>query len=101
MLATPVGRLRLFSVLEAISFLFLLSVAVPMQIAGDDKLVMPAGMTHGILFILYVLAALDLRTRLGWPNQVTGKVLVAAVIPFAPFFVERWLRNLEAPAPAG
>ncbi|HEX3786994.1 MAG TPA: DUF3817 domain-containing protein [Pseudonocardiaceae bacterium] len=97
MLATPVGRLRVFSVLEAISFLFLLGVAVPMQIAGNRVLVMPAGMTHGILFVLYVLTALDVRSRLSWPNPVVLKVLVAAVIPFAPFIVERRLRGLEAP----
>jgi len=98
MLATPIGRLRLFSLLEAVTFLFLLGVAVPLQIGGNDKLVMPAGMTHGILFVLYVLAAVDLRGRLNWSNQVIGKVLAAAVIPFAPFFVERWLRTLQAPA---
>ena len=100
MLSTPIGRLRLFSLLEAVTFLFLLGVAVPMQIGGNDKLVMPAGMTHGILFVLYVLAAWDLRGRLNWPNQLIGKVLVAAVIPFAPFFVERWLRTVKAPAAA-
>jgi integral membrane protein len=98
MLSTPVGRLRLFSMLEAITYLFLLGVAVPMQIRGNDKLIPPAGMTHGVLFILYVLAALDLRTKLKWPNGVTLRVLGASVIPFAPFFVERWLRSQAVPA---
>jgi len=92
-LSNPVVRLRLLSVLEATAFLFLLGVAVPMQIAGNDKLIAPAGMTHGILFLLYVMAAFDVRGRLRWDNSTTRRVLVAAVVPFAPFFVERWLRT--------
>ena len=100
MVSTPVGRLRLFSLLEAVTYLFLLGVAVPMQIGGNDKLIAPAGMTHGILFILYVLTTIDVRGKLGWPNNITLKVLVASVIPFAPFFVERWLRSQETPARA-
>lgn len=98
MLSTPVGRLRLFSLLEALTYLFLLGVAVPMQIGGNDKLVAPAGMTHGVMFVLYVLTTLDLRSKLGWNHQLTLKVLAAAVIPFAPFWVERWLRTQSVAA---
>ncbi|HEY2832036.1 MAG TPA: DUF3817 domain-containing protein [Sporichthyaceae bacterium] len=98
MLSTPIGRLRVFSVLEAISYLALLSIAVPMQIGGNDSLIAPAGATHGVLFIFYVLSAWQVRTALSWPNNVIAKVLVAAVIPFAPFFVERWLRTQQVPA---
>jgi integral membrane protein len=102
-LSTPIGRLRVFSLLEAISFIALLSIAVPMQIAGNDSLVGPAGATHGVLFIMYVLSTWQVRQALSWPNGLTAKVLLAAVIPFAPFWVERWLRTLHAPvmSPSG
>jgi integral membrane protein len=98
-LSTPVGRLRVFSVLEAITYLVLLFVAVPIKYAGDNpNPVHVMGPVHGVLFIFYVLSAWQARAALSWPNNVTAKVLVAAVIPFAPFFVERWLRPQQVPA---
>ena len=101
MVSTPVGRLRLFSLLEAVTYLILLFVAVPIRYAGHNpNPVHVMGPVHGTLFILYVLAAIDVRGKLGWDSKVTLKVLVASVIPFAPFYVERWLRTQETPARA-
>ena len=98
-LSTVIGRLRLFSLLEAISFLVLIFIAVPIKYAGDNpNPVHVMGPVHGVLFIFYVLSTFQVRTALSWPNGVTAKVLVAAVIPFAPFFVERWLRTQQVPA---
>jgi integral membrane protein len=94
MLSTPIGRLRLISVLEAVTYLVLLFIAVPVKYGADRPvLVQIMGPVHGTFFILYVIQALDVRSKLKWDGATTAKVLVAAVIPFAPFFVERWLRT--------
>ncbi len=102
MMSTPLGRLRLISLLEAVSFLMLLAFAVYKRTDGGSETgVQIMGPVHGVLFILYVLAALDVRKRLAWANATTAKVLVAAVVPFAPFYVERWLRTRSEPVRAG
>jgi integral membrane protein len=97
-LSTPIGRLRVFSVLEAVTFLVLVFIAVPVKYAGDNpKMVQVMGPVHGVFFIFYVLSLFQVRKALSWPTVLTVKVLVAAVIPFAPFWVERWLRTQHAP----
>ncbi len=47
-----------------------------------------------------MILALDVRSKLKWDVMTTAKVLVASAIPFAPFFVERWLRTLDTSAAA-
>ena len=49
------------------------------------------GPLHGLLFIAYVLLALNLAPRAGWSAKTTLWVLAAAVIPFGGFVVDRWL----------
>jgi integral membrane protein len=97
MLATRIGRLRVISVVEAISFLVLLVCSVLKRTNDWPLGVQVMGPVHGVLFVAYVLAVLDLRKRVDWPNSVTARLLVASAIPFAPFFVERWLRTQAEP----
>ena len=53
------------------------------------------GTIHGVLFILYMLALVQamvqLKQSLGW----AAKVIVAAVFPFGPFFIEADLRRKQ------
>lgn len=100
MLATRIGRLRLLSVLEAISFLVLLTCSVLKRTNDWELGVQVMGPVHGVLFVTYVLGVLDLRKRMSWPNPITARLIVAAVLPIAPFFVERWLRTQAEPVPA-
>lgn len=99
-LATRIGRLRLISVIEAISFLILLVFAVIKRTNDWPLGVQIMGPIHGVLFLTYVLAVLDLRKRMAWPNATVVRLIVAAVLPIAPFFVERWLRTQPEPVSA-
>ena len=46
---------RVISLLEALSFVILLLVAMPIKyILGNPELVRIVGMAHGILFVLYI-----------------------------------------------
>ena len=101
MFSSPVGRLRVISLVEGLSFLTLLTFAVLKRTNDWPTGVHVMGPVHGGLFILYLLATWDVSKRLGWATSTTVKVALAAVPPFAPFFVERWLRTQEQPkAPA-
>ncbi len=96
MLATRIGRLRLFSVLEGLSYLVLLLIS--RWVLDWHPGVAVLGPIHGILFVIYVLGVLDLRGRMNWDHATLAKLLAASVVPFATFFVERWLRDQHEPA---
>lgn len=98
-MAAAITRFRIVSLLEAVSFLALLCSSVIKRTAENETGVQIMGPVHGILFILYVVLALDLKAKLRWDGGTTFKVIIASVIPFAPFFVERWVRT-QAPSGA-
>ena len=89
MLKTPLGRLRFVGWWEGASFLLLLGVAMPLKyLAGDAGAVRTVGMAHGILFILYILAALQAAVQYHWTVKRTLTILVASVLPAGPFIAD-------------
>jgi integral membrane protein len=88
-LKTPLGRLRVIGWWEGVSFLVLLGVAMPLKyFAGVPLAVRVVGMAHGILFLLYVLAAFQAALDRDWPWKRTALVLIASVLPAGPFVVD-------------
>lgn len=88
-LKTSLGRLRVVGWAEGVSFLVLLGVAMPLKyFAGWPLAVRVVGMAHGLLFILYVVAAIQAAAEHGWRWKRTALVLAASVIPAGPFVVE-------------
>jgi integral membrane protein len=81
---------RVISLLEALSFVILLLVAMPIKyILGNPELVRIVGMAHGILFILYNIVALLLKKKLNWSNQILVVVILCSIIPLGPLYVDR------------
>ena len=81
---------RVISLLEALSFIVLLLIAMPIKyILGNPELVRVIGMAHGILFILYILGAFLFKNKLNWSNQILGVVILCSIIPLGPFYVDR------------
>lgn len=88
-LHTPLGRLRIIGLWEGISFLVLLGIAMPLKyFAGWPDAVRVVGMAHGILFMLYVVAAVQAALEYDWPFKRTALVLAASVLPAGPFVVD-------------
>ena len=77
------------------SYLLLLLVAVPIKYFGEDpQYVKMLGMPHGMLFIGYVLLAFILKSDYKWDSKPFFIVLLASVIPFGTFYVDRkYLKN--------
>jgi integral membrane protein len=51
-------------------------------------------MTHGILFIGYVLLVGFLKNSQEWNLKTSSIILIASLLPFATFYVEKkYLRN--------
>ena len=86
---------RIISFLEGISYLLLLFVAVPIKyFQGDTSYVKMLGMPHGILFMLYLVLAIVIQKQMKWRLKTLGIVLIASVIPFGTFYVDKkYLQN--------
>lgn len=92
MLNTSVGRLRLISWAEGVSFLVLLGVAMPLKyLAGHPGAVRVMGMTHGVLFLAFVASIIRAHGEYGWPAKRSALLFVAALLPFGPFVADRKL----------
>jgi integral membrane protein len=81
---------KIVAFLEGLSYLLLLFVAVPIKyIAGDPQYVKLLGMPHGILFVAYIAIAFLIKSDFKWPLKTFVIVLLASVIPFGTFYVDR------------
>ena len=96
--STALGRLRLLGILEGSSLILLLFVAMPLKYLFE----MPAfvaiiGAVHGVLFLLFIVAALHVHFVYKWNFfKTTWKILLACIIPFGTFYVDaKILSNME------
>ena len=91
-----IQSLRVVGILEGISFLLLLFVAMPFKyFLGNPVLVKYIGMGHGVLFVLFLLVLFIVCERQKWSIQIFLLGLIASILPFAPFFFDRKLKKLQ------
>jgi integral membrane protein len=96
---TSLGRLRVIGWWEGVSFLLLLGVAMPLKYFADWPLaVRYVGMAHGILFLLYVAAAIQAALNHNWSWKRTALVLAASLLPGGPFVVDARILRPELAA---
>jgi integral membrane protein len=101
-LNSAVGRVRLVGTIEAISFLILLFVAMPLKyLAHQPDAVRYVGWTHGVLFISYAAV-----TFIAWggghlTSRLVGMAALASVVPFGPFVIDRKLKTADADQKVG
>lgn len=90
----PLGKVRTIALLEAVSFLLLLFVAMPLKYyAGMPMAVRIVGMSHGVLFMAlgYLLAQAMGDGRLLFKHAAT--IFVASLLPFVPFFIDGRIKS--------
>ena len=81
---------RIIAFLEGVSYLLLLTLGLYYKYyLFNDTYVKLLGMPHGILFILYVLMAFLFKRNQRWSNIEFCIILLASIIPFGTFYVER------------
>lgn len=88
--------LKFYSIAAIITGIWLLVLVVEMiakyLIIGTDNV--PAwfsfiGPAHGLFFIVYCIACLDLGTKARWEPNKWLTTILAGVVPFLSFYVER------------
>ena len=89
MVKNPIPFLRKVAFYEAISFLLLLGLAMPLKyIWHMPQAVRWVGLAHGVLFILLCVALLRVLVVAKWPLGRAALIFVASLLPFGPFFVD-------------
>ena len=87
---------RMVSVVEGLSFLTLLLIAMPLKYYfGMPIAVRIVGMAHGMLFLLYLLLAFQTGLDRKWSKELWIIALVTASLPFGFVYLEKRL-NAEA-----
>jgi integral membrane protein len=96
--------LRVTSLVEAVSYLVLLGIAMPLKWGfGMPMAVRVGGMIHGVLFLALLWLLMRARIEKGWPKRRIGLVVLASIVPLWPFFLDRDMRQwiVEPAPPAG
>jgi integral membrane protein len=94
MSSSVIRQLRIIGLIEGVSFVVLLGIAMPLKYLADmPRAVSAVGMAHGVLFILYLAALAHAHVTVRWPMRRALTVLAAAVLPLGPFFIEGSLRR--------
>ncbi|TBN06585.1 DUF3817 domain-containing protein [Hyunsoonleella flava] len=81
---------RVVAFLEGVSYILLLFIATPIKyLANDPQYVKLLGMPHGLLFVAYIAMAFVIKNDFKWNNKTFATVLLAAIIPFGTFYIDR------------
>lgn len=81
---------RLSALLEGISFLLLLFIAMPLKYWADMPLfVRYIGMAHGVLFVWYLVSVALVRSDYRLTYRDTAIALIASLLPFGTFYADK------------
>jgi integral membrane protein len=84
-------RYRVMAYITGVVLIILCFVGVPLQIAGYPAVANYVGVTHGILYIIYLVNAWILSRMLKLGTKPTLIMLLAGTVPIMTFIVERWV----------
>ena len=89
MLKSNLGILRLIGFLEGISFLLLLGLGMPLKyIWKNESLMMPIGMTHGLLFVAFIIWVFVVSAEHKKGFKFIFLSGIASILPFGTFVAD-------------
>lgn len=81
-------------IIEGISYLLLVFVAMPLKYFADLPIfVSIVGMAHGILFVLFCILLLVVWVKHRWPFMRVFWAFVSSLVPFGTFILDARLRK--------
>ena len=101
-----VTRLRLFGFAEGLSWVGLIIAMVIKRVYDQPEAIRVPGMIHGICFIVYCIALVQVMFVRKWPAARGLALFIASLIPFGTFIMDsrlkRWAQDgLQAKAKLG
>lgn len=96
---TRIGRLRILGIMEGLSLLILIGIAVPLKhFYHNPAMVKAVGPVHGAIFLLYMVNVMGAGVEYGWKfRTMTWKILLACFIPFGTFYVDYAILRKQQP----
>ncbi len=92
----PVHFLRITALIEAVSFLVLLGIAMPLKyVWGFPLAVKIVGSIHGGLFVVFGIALLLTWLSAKWPLSRVALIFIASFLPVVPFFLDKRIKSWE------
>ena len=90
------SRFRIISIIEGLSYLLLVFIAMPLKYMFDYPMaVKVVGMSHGVLFILFFVALVMAMNRYKW-KFLGFQLFVYSLIPFGFILIEKII--MKSPA---
>jgi integral membrane protein len=97
MQANSIKLLRKVGMMEGVSLLILLFIAMPLKyIWQQPETVKIVGWIHGGLFILFITLVLRVYAQRDWPFKKLVWAFLAAFLPFGTFVFDKQLKKEEA-----
>ncbi|NBL65187.1 DUF3817 domain-containing protein [Flavobacterium sp. NST-5] len=87
---------KIVAFLEGVSYLVLFGnmlLVKPNNMELYKQLLFPVGMAHGLLFITYIILAIMLKSEENWSWKKFSVIVIASVIPFGTFYIEKKYLN--------
>ena len=83
------SRFRIISIIEGLSYLLLVFIAMPLKYMFDYPMaVKVVGMSHGVLFILFFVALVMAMNKYKW-KFLGFQLFVYSLIPFGFILIEK------------
>ena len=87
---------RIISLIEGLSLIILLFVAMPMRYyMGNMEIVPICGMSHGLLWTLYMLASLAVSHQKEWSVTYWLFTVLLSIVPGGFLLMEKQLSAME------
>lgn len=81
---------RVAAIVTGVGLLFLVLVAMPLRYIGDEPWLSKAySPVHGVIYMAYVVVVIWVTTRRRWSPTKALLIILAGVVPFLSFVVER------------
>lgn len=88
------SRFRIISILEGLSFLILVFIAMPIKYIGENPYpVKIAGMTHGVLFIVFCIFLFEAMKKCNWEKGISFQYFAYSLVPFGFILIEKSLKK--------
>ncbi len=85
-------RYRVMAFITGVLIIIVVFVGIPLQIWGHNTIITNQVATvHGFLYIVYIVFAFMLASKLRMKPKPTVILLLAGTVPVMTFVVERWM----------
>jgi integral membrane protein len=85
-------RYRVMAFITGVLIIVVVFAGIPLQIWGHNTVIVnQVGTVHGVLYLVYIVFAYMLASKLHMKPKPTVVLLLAGTVPVMTFVVERWM----------